>query len=439
MQDDLETLYLRHVERVTQGTGEALARTGYERVVIHSGQLAPKSRFDDQDHAYKASAPFAYWADVPWPGSVIVAGQTDRATLATVREDSFWERREEPDWKLLEQAFTLRSITRLEELSASGRVAFIGEDVELAGRLGIGAGDTNPKALIEALEDLRVFKTPYEIECLARASAIAARGHQAVRGAFDAGERSELKLHLVYLGATDQDDSTTPYKNIVALGESAAVLHHVDYSRGKPAARSLLVDAGASFRGYGSDITRTHVAGEDDQAREFRALIAAMERMQQEIVAAIRPGLMFEALHDQTHRRLGQVLAEAQLIRCSAEEAVETGVTRVFFPHGLGHSLGVQVHDVGCKRTPPKKENPFLRNTREIEPGQVFTIEPGLYFIEALLAPLRQGEGAARIDWGQVERLKPFGGIRIEDDVQVLEGGGPAAVRNLTREAFAAL
>jgi Xaa-Pro dipeptidase len=105
------------------------------------------------------------------------------------------------------------------------------------------------------------------------------------------------------------------------------------------------------------------------------------------------------------------------------------------FPHGLGHSLGVCVHDVGMRLTPPRDDNPFLRNTSAIEIGQVFTIEPGCYVIDALLAPLRADDRAELVDWAAIDALRPFGGIRIEDDICVVDGG----LTNLTREALAAV
>ena len=108
-------------------------------------------------------------------------------------------------------------------------------------------------------------------------------------------------------------------------------------------------------------------------------------------------------------------------------------VTRALFPHGLGHSLGVTVHDVGMKPRAPRPDNKFLRNTSVIEPGQVFTIEPGIYVIDGLLAPLQADDRRGLVDWDAIAELRPFGGIRIEDNVVV----EPRGVRNLTREAFA--
>ena len=125
---------------------------------------------------------------------------------------------------------------------------------------------------------------------------------------------------------------------------------------------------------------------------------------------------------------------EAGADHVGADELVDKGVTRALFPHGLGHSLGVTVHDVGMKPRPPRPENKFLRNTSVIEIGQVFTIEPGVYIIDPLIKPL-QAEAATRglVDWAMIDELRPFGGIRIEDNV-VVEAHG---TRNLTREAFA--
>jgi Xaa-Pro dipeptidase len=153
--------------------------------------------------------------------------------------------------------------------------------------------------------------------------------------------------------------------------------------------------------------------------------------MQQRLCAALRVGTAYEALHDESHRQVAAILRETGVIRGPADAAVTTGVTRAFYPHGLGHSLGLQTHDVGCALRPPRKDNPFLRNTSDIAVGQTLTIEPGIYFIDTLLAGVRaDAQKAAIVNWPLVDALKWLGGVRIEDDVLVLEGG----VRNFTRE-----
>ena len=129
------------------------------------------------------------------------------------------------------------------------------------------------------------------------------------------------------------------------------------------------------------------------------------------------------------------------MINVSPEAAVATGVSSAFFPHGIGHGIGLQVHDVagfaasdeGGTIAKPDG-HPYLRLTRVLEPGMAVTIEPGLYFIDMLLDEVKKNGHADSIDWARVDTFKPYGGIRIEDDVVCTED----APNNLTREGFAA-
>ena len=155
--------------------------------------------------------------------------------------------------------------------------------------------------------------------------------------------------------------------------------------------------------------------------------------MQKRLCAAVKVGMPYEQLHDESHRQVGVILREAGVVTVSADEAVATGVTRAFYPHGLGHSLGIQTHDVGCGLRAPRADNPFLRNTTDVAVG------PGLHDRAGHLLHRRAPRGAPReargkvVDWKAVEALAPLGGVRIEDDVVVEESG----VRNLTREQLA--
>ena len=243
-------------------------------------------------------------------------------------------------------------------------------------------------------------------------------------------------IHQAYCEASAQREIELPYLNIVALNEHAAVLHYQNLTHTNPSTpSSFLIDAGASCHGYASDVTRTYCRDAD----AMRALIDSVDTMQQEICDRVEPGLDFVALNATAHTLLAGVLQTHGLIRCTGEEACERGITRTFLPHGLGHLLGLQVHDAGghmagpdgSRREPPV-EHPMLRLTRTLEPGFVVTIEPGLYFIPSLLEALRVSEHADVIDWRKVDALSRFGGIRIEDDVLVTENGQ----RNLSRPAL---
>lgn len=423
--------YPDHLEYLQRGTEAALAAHGFDAVVLCSGAAASRNRFDDQYWPVMPTPAYAHWCPLVEADAFVVVRPGARPKLVRTIVDDFWEVAAPPESNHFWPCFELVEVRPGHAADAlpGGNVAVITRDPGAS-----PPGAVNPPDLVAALDALRTKKTAYEIECLAEASRRAVRGHRRVAELFRTGSPSELDLHLAYLAASEQDDLWAPYKGIVALGNHAAVLHFVAYTRERVAGdTSLLVDAGAKCQGYGSDITRTSVRGDGAAARRFGELLARMEALQQEILRRIRPGLPYEELHDDSHRLLAVVLCELGIGRASADELVARGVTRALYPHGLGHSLGVTVHDVGMKPHAPRPENKFLRNTSVIEPGQVFTIEPGIYIIDPLLAPLQADDRRDLVDWGAIAELRPFGGIRVEDNVMVQDHG----VRNLTREAFA--
>jgi Xaa-Pro dipeptidase len=272
---------------------------------------------------------------------------------------------------------------------------------------------------------------------MAAATQLAARAHVAAERAFRDGA-SEYAIHLRYLEACAHNDAELPYNSIVALNEHGAVLHYQARDRAAPEeTRSFLIDAGATVNAYAADITRTY-AREDGP---FADLIMAMDRLQQDLCSEVRAGLDFRELHLRTHLGVAALLEEAGVIRVAAEDAVASGLSAVFYPHGLGHFIGLQTHDVaglidndGHSRPRPEG-HPSLRLTRVLESGNVLTIEPGLYFIDLLLQRWRDNGDAAMLDWERVEALRPLGGIRIEDNIVVTDSG----CDNLTRRAFTKL
>lgn len=155
----------------------------------------------------------------------------------------------------------------------------------------------------------------------------------------------------------------------------------------------------------------------------------------------VRAGTDYRRIHLDAHLSLSGVLKEFGITKCSAEEAVATGLSASFFPHGIGHGIGLQVHDVGgfaasdAGGTVDKPDgHPYLRMTRELAAGMVVTIEPGLYFADMLMEDLKASDNAKRVDWDRIEAFRPYGGVRIEDDI-VCTDGAPV---NMTREEFAA-
>ena len=421
--------YPEHVASLQRATEAALADHHFDALVLCSGTAQARNRFDDQSWPLSPTPAYSHWCPLAEPDAFVVVRPGKKPQLVRTVVDDFWETPAPPESDHFWSQFELIEVGEGKSADAlpHGKVAVVTRDPGAAPT----QGDVNPKALLDALDHVRTRKTAYEIECLAEATRRGVAGHRAIAARFQQGPCSELELHLTFLAASKQDDAATPYKNIVALGKHCAVLHYVAYQSTVVAGdTSMLVDAGARCNGYNSDITRTHARG----AKRFADLIARMDRMQQDICKQVAPGKPYEDLHDDAHRLLAEVLRDTGIGLGSAQELVDRGVTRAFLPHGLGHSLGITVHDVGMKLRPPRPENRFLRNTSTIEIGQVFTIEPGLYFIAGLLDPLRAGPHKALVSWQLVDELAPFGGIRIEDNVVVQAGN----IRNLTREAFGA-
>src|SRR5262245_9697059 len=372
--------------------------TGFEGAIIFAGDEQMVHR-DDQAYPFRVEPYFKAWVPLTHaPGSFLRLVPGQRPMLVYKQVEDYWhEPPSDPEgyWTQHFDIRIARSDAEARKLSGAGpRWVAIGSAAKRAYRSGSAATHpaVNDAQVLSQLDYTRAVKTAYELLCMRGAQAMAVRGHLAVAAAFKSGT-TELELHQAYLAASGQRETELPYGNIIALNEHAATLHYQHMRpQAPPVTRSLLIDAGAEFVGYAADITRTYSASATD---DFAALIAAVDSLQQRICDEVKPGVDFVVLHAFTHRQLGAVLREHKLVTCSADEAVSTGIRRGFLPHGLGHLLGLQVHDAGGrladksgkKREPPAMD-PFLRCTRTLEPGVVVTIEPGLYFIPSLLKGL---------------------------------------------------
>lgn len=436
--DAIDALFPAHLAALAEATSTALAATGAGALVIGAGFA--KYRFlDDQPDPFAVNPHFKAWAPIlDAPGSFVMHVPGRRPALLFHQPEDYWHKpptMPNAPWLAAFDVRVLRNPAEARGQVPAGAV-YVGEPFTGCEDWGFAA--VNPPALLQRLHWTRATKTPYELACMRRAAAAGARAHRAAASAFVAGA-TEYEIHLAYLEATGHTEAELPYPNIIALNEGAAILHYTDLKRSNPPVRrSFLIDAGAQFRGYACDITRTHAAA----GSPFSDLIAGVDALEQRLCDLVRPGVLYPSIHLAAHRLVAELLVEHGIVTCSADAAAETGLTSVFFPHGVGHLLGLQVHDVGGHQAsaeggsaPPPPAHPYLRLTRRLEPGTVVTIEPGVYFIDLLLDRARQDARGRSIDWDTVADLAPYGGVRIEDDV-VATATGP---ENLTRAAFAAL
>lgn len=430
--------YAAHVERLQHIAEGVLESAGFDALVIGAG-LEALHHADDQPAGFRATPHLRWWAPLDGPGHVLVVRQGRRPALYHHAPPDYWYEHRPlgaPAWAAHFDVFEAGDVRAARDgVPPAARVAWLGPGRH-ADEAGFGEAAREPAAVVAPLDWARSYKSEYEIACVSEATRRAAPAHRAARAAFLAGA-SELEIHQAYVAAARCTDHALPYESIVALDEKAAFLHYVG-KRTRGGGKVLLIDSGAVHRGYACDVTRTwHADGVDAR---FAALVAGLAGLQGAMCESVAPGPDFLDLHRASERRVAALLGEIGVLRTGPDEALERGLTRAFYPHGLGHFLGIQVHDVAGRQrgrdggaVAPPADVPHLRVTRALEPGHLVTIEPGVYFIAMLLEPLRNGPDRDAVDWSVVDALAPLGGARIEDNVVVTASG----FRNLTREWLA--
>ena len=434
----LAALYPDHIQSVCQRHDHALESTGASHAVIFSGS-AKVAFLDDASYPFKPNPHFVSWAPLGnLPLSYIIYTPGEKPILIYYQPHDYWHVVPGAPEGYWASHFDVRIVHTMDEIAEHlpadrSQCVLIGEIEDAAHAFAIER--TNPTTTLNILHYARGIKTEYEIACMRLAAQRGVKGHLAAEAAFRDGQ-SEFEIHRAYCQAVSHTDEELPYGNIVALNEHGAVLHYTHFDRAAPQTpRSFLIDAGACVHGYASDITRTYAHSDS----RFAELIERMDAMQLDIVQRVKAGIEYAELHLENHRLLAAVLVDAGLATGSAETLIESGVTTAFFPHGLGHLIGVQTHDVGGFMQgesgtiiDPPSGHPYLRLTRVLEADMTLTIEPGLYAIDMLLENLRGSPAENHVDWDGVDWLRPFGGIRIEDDIRVTADG----CENMTRDAF---
>lgn len=433
-----QSLYQAHIAELQTRTRSLLQRENLDALVIHSGQ-AQRKFLDDMDYPFKANPLFKAWLPViDNPHCWLIVDGVNKPKLIFYRPKDFWHKvPDEPndfwaehfDIQLLDKANKVETLLPYDKAG----MAYLGEYLEVARALGFN--EINPEPVLSYIHFYRAYKTPYEQACLRIANKMAVAGHNAAKAAFYAGG-SEFDIQLAYLAAARQTENEMPYGNIVALNQNCAILHYTALERKVPKQQhSFLIDAGAEFHGYAADITRTYSFNPQD---EFGSLISAVNDAELQLVDGLKPGLKYGELHVQCHQKIATILQQFDFVKLSADAIIERQISRAFFPHGLGHHLGLQVHDVGGfmadergTHVAPPEGHPYLRCTRSIEANMVFTIEPGLYFIDSLLADLAATEFNQYINWHKVDAFRQFGGIRIEDNIIVHQDRNENMTRDL--------
>lgn len=398
----------------------------------------------DQFHDFHAHPEFQYLTGVAEPGATLVweaDGGWRLFTPSLSIEDRVWM--SEPPSP---QEQSERTGLETDDFSALGdwlaarrgrSLALLGNrDIEQrAAEYGVPNWSALEVALDEqateqvgtALAERRRAKDALELTHLRRAVDAAVAGHFRAWSAARAGlsERDvqiEMEAEFFRFGG-----QRTAYSSIVGSGPNSAILHGSPGDRVLRDGDLVLIDAGPEIRGYASDVTRTFPvsAAFSPLQRELYELVLAAQR---EAIAAVRPGVEYKQLHLRAAATIAQGLVDAGILRGAPDDLVAQDAHALFFPHGLGHMLGLSTHDCAGYLEGRVPEDRFglasLRTDLPLAPGYVVTIEPGIYFIPALLTDTERRERyRGSVVWERVDQLLDFGGIRIEDDVLVTDDG----------------
>jgi Xaa-Pro aminopeptidase len=389
-----------------------------EIVLIGAGEPIHLPGGADQTYPFRSHSEYFYLTDRECAGGVLAfdpqEGWTDFVPDVTEGE-RVWEGRTPVEGA---------SLTLLTAWLASRRgrpIVMLGCELPC-----VRADQKRTLELRESLTHARRPKDAVELERMRRAAAATVAGFRIAPNVIQAGasERDvQIEVETAFFRAGSDG---TAYGTIVGSGTNAAVLHFSPTKRVIADGDLVLIDAGAEVERYTSDVTRTYAAGGFSSAQ--RDIYDIVLRTEERAIAGCMAGAEWRDVHMQASRDIAEGLVSLGLLRGDVEGLIEQDAHALFFPHGIGHMVGLGVRDAsGFLQGRQPSDRPGLCHLRcdlPLEVGYVMTVEPGVYFIPALLNdPQRRGQYKDAVNWSRVDAMLNFGGIRIEDNVLVTEAG----------------
>jgi Xaa-Pro aminopeptidase len=412
---DAGTAVATQLERRRRAVAE-LWNLADELVLVGAGERISVPGRGDRTYPFRSHSEYFYLTDRNRPGGVLGfdprEGWVDFVTPIT-RDERLWEGAtdDEHGGVPISELETWLEERRGRRVACLGvPIADVAADAELAEDLRYG------------LEQVRRQKDALELERMRAAERATSAGFAAVVPLLEAG-RSEREIEIELEAEVFRNGADAlAFDTIVGGGPNAAVLHFAPTARTFEEGEFVLIDAGGEVRGYASDITRTYTVGGrlSAEQEELHAIVRAAN------VAATRrcvAGTEWRDVHRAAALVIAEGLAELRLLRGDAETLVERGAQSVFFPHGIGHMVGLGIRDAGGAlrgRNSDPNEFPRLRVDLPLLPGYAMTVEPGIYFVPALLhdREFRERHRDA-VDWERAEGMVALGGIRLEDNVLI--------------------
>ncbi len=282
---------------------------------------------------------------------------------------------------------------------------------------------TDTTTLKSLLDSLRLYKEQGEIEAMAEAGRISTLAHEDLMRVCRPG-MTEYQLQAHFLKRTLEEGARhLAYYPIIATGQNGAILHYHDNNAVIQKGDMVLVDAGCEVNGYASDITRTFPANGKFTTIQKKIYNLVLS-VQNQCIDMARPGTDWLDIHKKACHMNLEGLKDLGLIRnIDNTTLIENDIHRVFMPHGIGHLLGLDVHDVGAKKATPSKEKITLRSYISLEENMAVTVEPGIYFLDIYFKSKEQRKRLKSfINWEIADQYYSVGGVRIEDDIVVTKG-----------------
>jgi Xaa-Pro dipeptidase len=284
---------------------------------------------------------------------------------------------------------------------------------------------TDFSLLRDAVDTARVVKDTYEIALMKKANRISAEAHMAVLNQA-LNVTNERHLEAAFLKVCwDHGVKRQSYHPVVAAGTAAATLHYNDNDKDLKNKQLVLLDAGGELNVYCSDITRTFpISG--TFTPEAKSIYNIVLRMQEQCIHLLKAGAVWDGIHMHAHRVLIDGLLHLGILKGDRNDIFEARTSVAFFPHGLGHYLGMDTHDTGghANYEDPDSMFRYLRVRGAVPAGCVITVEPGCYFCRFIIEPyLKDPQHSKYIDERVLERYWEVGGVRIEDNLFVTEDG----------------
>lgn len=292
--------------------------------------------------------------------------------------------------------------------------------------------NTDSTKLQCAIELCRVIKDSHEIACIRKANEISAVAHRAVLaniGRF----KSEAQIQGIFEDACISKGAKQAYPVIAASGENAGTLHYTKNNEPLQGRQFICLDAGGEYQCYASDVTRTFPICGSWPSHEAKNIYGIVQMMQEHCIERLKPGVKMYDLHTLAHKIAIAGLLALGILHNGTEEAIfEAGTSRGFYPHGLGHHVGLEVHDVltlpimrYSSQEQPELLAPCRADQPPLEEGMVVTVEPGIYFsrYELHRAYLSSPIHSKYINRKVLEQYWAVGGVRIEDDILITSSG----------------